>query len=250
MKIKDSYNGTYALFLSEKIASVYPAFDSVGFISKIKNELEDQEYTARMQIFVDALDVFMPEYSQSLGIFTEILGPELNSPADMYSAGGWLAPIGKYVERHAEEDFDATVTFIEQLTKRYTGEFAMRPLIAAFSERSMAVIDGWSRSDSLYVRRMSSECMRISLPWAKKLTAAVECFDEYSAVLTRLNNDPDPYVRRSVANNLNDLSKYSMEKFKQIVNAWMANNPTEHTLWIIQHGSRTIRKKARKETEQ
>lgn len=61
---------------------------------------------------------------------------------------------------------------------------------------------------------------------------------------------PDPYVRRSVANNLNDLSKYSMEKFNQLINAWLNNNPTEHTLWIIKHGSRTIRKNERKERNQ
>ena len=80
-----------------------------------------------MQLFADALYDFMPEYPQALGIFTEILGPELNSPGEMYSAGGWLAPVGKYVERHGTEDFDVTIAFVEELTKRYTGEFAMRP---------------------------------------------------------------------------------------------------------------------------
>ena len=121
-------------------------------------------------------------------------------------------------------------------------------MIAAFPERSMAVIRGWSKSDNPYVRRMASECMRISLPWAKKLTAAVERFEEYGEILTQLNNDSDPYVRRSVANNLNDLSKYSMEKFDLLVNYWVENNPTDRTLWIINHGSRTIRKRNRRKS--
>ncbi len=236
--------------MANRIWSEYPGFDREGFTQAVANRLDDQEYTERMWVFVDVLDDYMPEHSNAIAIFTQILGPELCTPADMYSAGGWLAPIGKYVERYGAEDFDTSVAFIGELTKRYTGEFAMRPFITAFPAQSMVVIGRWSRSDNLYVRRMASECMRISLPWAKKLTAAVERFDEYSAILTRLNNDPDPYVRRSVANNLNDLSKYSMEKFNQLVNSWLENNPTEETKWIINHGSQTIRKKSRKEQSQ
>lgn len=109
MKIKDSYNADYAESLAGKIRSAYPAFDAQCFVSMIESELRDQEYTARMQLFADALDAFMPKYPQALAIFTEILGPELDSFKDMYSSGGWLAPRGKYVERHAAEDFDSTI---------------------------------------------------------------------------------------------------------------------------------------------
>lgn len=136
-----------------------------------------------------------------------------------------------------------TLTLRFELTKRYTGEFTMRPLLSAYPERSFSVIDKWSVSGSPYVRRLASECMRISLPWAKRLTVAVEHFDEYSAILAKLKDDPDPYVRRSVENNLNDLSKCSRELFDDHVSSWMDDNPSENTLWIIHHGSRTIRKR-------
>ena len=138
-------------------------------------------------------------------MFEELLGPKLTSFADMYSDGMLLAPIGKYVEIHCAEYpeyFDLSVHFIEELTKRYTGEFAMRPLIQAFPKESIEVLKTWSKSQDPYVRRLSSECMRIRLPWAKKLTAAVERFDDFTEIMGNLCRDENPYVQRSVANNL------------------------------------------------
>ena len=82
----------------------------------------------------------------------------------------------------------------------------MRPLIVAYPEKSLKTIEQWSKSDNIYVRRLSSECIRINLPWAKKMVTAVEHFEEYKTILNNLKNDFNPYVRRSVANNLNAVS--------------------------------------------
>lgn len=247
MKIKDYFNQEYAIFLANKIQAVYPNFKSKEWIEMVKDKISDQEYSEKMILFVEIFDQVLPEYQQTLKIFEKILGNELSSFSKMYEEGMWLAPIGKYVECHCtENDYDLSIQFIEQLTKRYTGEFAMRPLIVKYPQKSLETIEKWSQSNNDYVRRLSSECIRISLPWAKKMTVAVEHFEQYKRILGHLKNDSNTYVCRSVANNLNDLYKYDKNLFFNIIKEWQQDQMSENTKWIIQYGSRTYQKEQRK----
>lgn len=248
MLLKDYYDEQFTEMLGDKIKEQYLPFEKEGFISYTAPQIADQEYTGRMKVFVDAFDQYLPAYPDTLRIFSKMLGPELSSFSAMYSDGAWLAPIGKYVESHCGEEpecFEQSTNFIRELTKRYTGEFAMRPLIRAFPERTMDVLLVWSKSENPYVRRCASECMRVRLPWAKKLTEAVERFDDYANILSNLRHDENPYVQRSVGNNLNDLYKYDERKALAIVERWQKDNPSQSTLNIIRHGTRTVRKKER-----
>lgn len=248
MLLKDYYNEDFVSRLAGRITAHCPSFDPAGFAADVVRGIQGKEYTARMGVFVEAFDRYLPPYPDTLGIFSELLGPELASFAVMYDHGAWLAPVGKYVEAHGAEhpqSFDQTAAFIRELTKRYTGEFAMRPLIQAFPERTMAVLLEWSRSESPFVRRCASECMRVRLPWAKKLTAAVEHFALYTRILDNLRHDPDPYVQRSVANNLNDLFKYDRARAQALVERWQGDSPSEATQKIIRHGTRSLRKKGK-----
>lgn len=120
-----------------------------------------------MNAFSHAFDWFLPDYSETLKIFSKLFGQELKSFSAMYSDGADYAPIGRYVELHCGEEpehFQQSVDFIKELTKRYTGEFAMRSLIRAFPQRTMNVLMEWSGSDNAFVRRCASECMRVRLP--------------------------------------------------------------------------------------
>ena len=78
------------------------------------------------------------------------------------------------------------------------------------------------------------------------MTAAVEQFDLYTKILDNLKNDEDPYVQRSVGNNLNDLYKYDPNKAFILIERWQEENPTKNTLKIIRHGTRTARKEQNK----
>lgn len=248
MLLKDNYSAEYAQRLAARIAEACPELDREGFAACASAGLEGRRYSERLDAFVRAFELYLPPYAETLGIFGRILGPELSSFAVMYSEGAWLAPVGRYVETLCAgepDSYEQSVSFIRELTRRYTGEFAMRPLIAAFPERTMAVLLGWSLDKSAYVRRCASECMRVSLPWAKHLTAAVEHFDAYSAVLDNLRRDEDPYVRRSVGNNLNDLYKYDAQKAQSIVDRWQAEGPAKETREIILRGTRTLRRRQR-----
>ena len=242
-KIKDYYDTDCAKLLADKIKKVYPSFDIEGFISKISAELDGKEFHQRQDLFVDAFEQFMPKsYPETISIFMKILGPELETTEGMFTYGWWLWPIGRFVERHGVVDFQTSVDFIYELTKRFTGEFAMRPLIEKYPEKAMEIILAWSKDPNVHVRRLASECMRTRLPWAKKSFAALADFKLYKQILTNLNADPEKFVQKSVGNNLNDLMKDDPAKAKEIISEWQKNSPSKETLWIIKHGLRSERK--------
>ena len=243
-KFKDYYDLELANNLSKKIGQINQQFDQQAFISHIHDQLKDQNLFARLDLFSDAFDLALPaDYPENINTFTCLLGPELQTEKGMYSEGWWLWPIGRYVERHALEDYLTSIAFSYLLTKRFTGEFTMRPLLAAYPEKTLNILLNWAHDENVHVRRLSSECLRIRLPWAKRLTVALDYFDAFRAVLTQLNKDRSRFVQKSVANNLNDLMKERPDKAREIIDEWQKSEPAKETLWIIRHGTRNeIRK--------
>ena len=83
------------------------------------------------------------------------------------------------------------------------------------------------------------------MPWAKKLTIALDEFESFKKILTNLKNDKEKFVQKSVGNNLNDLMKEAPQLANQIIDEWNTDNPSKETLWIIKHGKRSLRKKGK-----
>jgi len=244
MKAKDYYNTDCAKLLSQKIKTIYPEFQEKEFIKYIDKNVFDKEFYGRMDIFVDAFDIYLPKnYEQNILLFENILGPELKQETGMFSESWWLWPVGRYVEKHGIENIKISLNFIKELTKRFTGEYAIRPLLANKPKEVIKAMVKWSKDENAHVRRLASEGVRIRLPWSKKIYVAIEEFDNYKVILTNLKNDKSKFVQRSVGNNINDLYKEFPEKANEIINEWNKGNPTKETKWIINHGLRSIRKK-------
>ena len=242
-KLKDYYDYEYLKFLSDLIAGQYEGFDKKTFFELTKN-IEKLEFNQRQELVATALyKSFDLDYENTVAVFYKILGEELKGNSGAFSEGWWLWPIGKYVEIYGEEHFQISIDFSKELTKRFTSEYCMRPLIKKYPEASLKILYDWSKDDNERVRRLSSECLRIRLPWAKKLYTALEYFDAYVEILTNLKDDKDKYIQKSVANNLNDLYKENPEKFYDIVNKWQEGKISKECEWIIKHGSRNIGKK-------
>jgi 3-methyladenine DNA glycosylase AlkC len=200
---------------------------------------------------------------------TAILGPPLQQPEGMFTHGWWLWPIGRYIERNALRERSVSYTFIRELTRRFTGEFAIRPLLREYPEEAFAVLDGWARDADVHVRRCASEGMRIRLPWTTRMTVALDHFDRFSSVLHHLRADPERFVQKSVGNNLNDLMKEDPDRAWGVIREWEAEladsagsggaanagvadggvaDAAEEvsaraTRWIIRHGTRNVRKR-------
>lgn len=240
MKYKDYYDRKYAVSLADKITAVYPAFDGVGFAEYIGTRVDGKEFNDRQDLFAEGLEQALPvSYPEAIAVFTDVLGPELEGPSGMFSDGWWLWPIGRYVERNGTKDFAVSMAFLQELTKRFTGEYAIRPLLEAYPAETLAVLEQWSLDDNMHVRRLASEAIRIRLPWAKKTYAAVRDFPRYTRILTNLKDAPEKFVQKSVGNNLNDLYKEAPEKALRIIEAWRTDDPSKATLWIIKHGLRS-----------
>ena len=244
MKVKDYYNSDCAKLLSQKIKIVFPEFKDKPFIKYIDINVSDKEFSERMDVFVNGFEEYLPNtYEENIAIFEKILGDELKQETGMFSEGWWLWPVGRYIEKHGIENIKVSLDFIKELTKRFTGEYAIRPLLANKPKETIKEMIKWSKDKNVHVRRLASEGVRISLPWSKKLYTAVDNFESYKIILTNLKNDTSKFVQKSVGNNLNDLYKEFPEKANEIIKEWNESNPSKETLWIIKHGLRSTRKK-------
>jgi 3-methyladenine DNA glycosylase AlkC len=242
MKHKDYYSDGYIFDLSQKLCSVMPDFDEKSFTHSLIGQLDDKELLARLDFIVDAMEKAMTcDYEKTIKAFFDILGPELEQPEGMFQLGWWLWPVGRYVERHGNEDWRLSLSFLKELTKRFTGEFAIRPLLREHPQEVMDELIKWTLDDNVHVRRLASEGVRTRLPWAKKLSAALDEFERYTAILTNLKDDPERFVQKSVGNNLNDLYKDAPEKADLIISQWKNSGHSKAQDWIIKHGRRNQR---------
>lgn len=218
-KLKEYYDSEYLKFLSNKLEDASLDFDKYKFLDLTIDKIDKLEFSERQVLVATALeDSIDLDYISTLDIFYKILGPELSGNSGAFTEGWWLWPIGKYVEIYGGEYFVRTTNFSKELTKRFTGEYCMRPVISNFPSKSFELLKKWSTDTNERIRRLSSECVRIRLPWAKRMDIALEYFDDYLEILENLRDDPDKYIQKSVANNLNDLYKEDLDKFNFIIN--------------------------------
>lgn len=243
-KFKDYYDDQYLELLIKKLAPFSDIFNQEVFISATKGNLDDLEFMARVDLIARALEhSTLLDYTETIERLGNRLGPKLKQNTGMFTEGWWLWPIGRFIENDCHQDFKASMNFIYELTQRFTGEFAIRPLLEEYPSKTMKTLLKWSLDESVHVRRLASEAIRPKLPWAKKVTIQLESFDLYFKILDNLKNAPEKFIQKSVANNLNDLFKIDKKLAHKIIEAWQNDELSEEAQWIIKHGTRSLRKK-------
>jgi len=247
MKYKDYYDDRYVAMISNKLARAHNQFNSEIFAGRLRGKLDNLPLFERFDVIVHALEKSMPDdYTDNIMHLFNLLEGELQTESGMFREGWWYWPIGRYVEKNGILDFMTSMSFIKELTKRFTGEYAVRPLIEHDPKQAMPLLIEWSRDENVHVRRLASEGIRIRLPWSKKLYAAIDEFESFVVILDNLKNDFSKFVQKSVGNNLNDLFKEAPEKAQFIIDNWDKDNPTPITRWIISHGTRSFKKKSQR----
>ncbi|MDQ0727983.1 DNA alkylation repair protein [Microbacterium sp. W4I20] len=162
--------------------------------------------------------------------------------------GGWsIWPTSEFVTARALEtgsttDFDAAMEVLAQLTIGLSSEFAVRDLLIARPERALGVMRSWTGHENEHVRRLATEGSRSYLPWAKRVPWLIAHPDATRGILDAIYRDPAEYVRRSVANHLNDLSRVDPALVAEIGRGWHGQ-PDVNTPWVLRHGLRTLVKK-------
>lgn len=239
MKFKEYYDDRYVEDFAERLARALPSFDSTAFRCELAGQLDDKELFARLDCIVDAMQRHMTrDYSENVRAFFQLLGPELQEARGMFTEGWWLWPVGRYVERCGNQNWRLSLAFLKELTKRFTGEYAIRPLLREHPAEVMDELIRWTKDENVHVRRLASEGVRIHLPWSQKLLVALEEFERYAAILTNLKDDPEKFVQKSVGNNLNDLFKEAPEKAAMIIAQWQQTGGSKAQAWIVKHGMR------------
>ncbi|RFA11383.1 DNA alkylation repair protein [Subtercola boreus] len=161
---------------------------------------------------------------------------------------GWMiwpvteAVTARALEQGGDASFDSAMALLADLTGRLTSEFAIRGLLQANLARALPIIQSWTRSDDEHVRRLASEGTRAFLPWAIRVPALSAAPESTLPVITALYRDESEYVRRSVANHLNDLSRQHPDLAARVASEWMlaADGNTQR---VVKHGLRSLVKK-------
>jgi 3-methyladenine DNA glycosylase AlkC len=144
-----------------------------------------------------------------------------------------------------EKNWDLSINAFEKYTMLWSAEFAVRPFIISNEKRMMAQMLAWSKHENEHVRRLASEGCRPALPWAMALPNFKKDPAPVLPILEQLKADSSQYVRKSVANNLNDISKTRPDIVTEIAKDWYGKN--ENTNWIIKHGCRTLLKQGNRD---
>jgi 3-methyladenine DNA glycosylase AlkC len=240
--LKFWFDKELALLLAKKIGSLEPNFNSASFISKIEQGVEGLELKDRVELIADNLHLFIKgKFPQQIDILLQILGPENEEETGMFKQFYWIMPIAKFVEKYGSEYFDLSMNAIKEITKRNTGEYAIRPFIVKYPAVTVKKMEAWSLSTNKHIRRLSSEGGRPRLPWATKLQMFIDDPSPLLPILENLKDDKSKYVQKSVANCLNDILKDNPGVAKELILKW-AKEPTKERIWIINHALRNLRK--------
>lgn len=221
------------------IAGSHPGFDSRRFTRLATKGLESLSLLQRMRHGTHALRATLPRDFRAAVEILKKLAPHLQG-----DFAGMMLP--DYVAAHGGDDFATSMDALRFLTRFSSGEFAIREFLRRDLRRTLAVMKGWSCDPDENVRRLASEGSRPRLPWSFRLEALVADPSPALPILENLRSDPSLYVRKSVANHLNDISKDHPEWMLGCLASWDLSHP--HTQWIAKRASRSLIKAGHKPT--
>ncbi len=232
--LKNLYNKHYIDLLCNELLHV----NKEQFRNKVFDELwEKRELKERMRHISIILGKFLPsKYDEAIDILMKIF-PKF--PSNM---GLENMIFQDFVEVYGLEHYEKSMKALECFTKQSSSEFAVRRFIIKYQNKSMNQMKIWANSDNLHVRRLASEGCRPRLPWAIALPEFKKNPKKVIEILEILKDDESEYVRRSVANNLNDISKDNPDTVKNITKDWIGENTNRDKL--LKHGCRTLLKQS------
>ncbi|MFY0600077.1 MAG: DNA alkylation repair protein [Cyclobacteriaceae bacterium] len=218
--------------LSSKITSEDSSWSSEKFFGLLyDNDWESIELKQRLKHASLSLGKCLPsQYEDALKILMKI--------CDHFSGFDGML-FSEYVMDHGLEHPEVSLEALELFTQIGSAEFAIRPFILEHEEITMKKMRAWSKHENLHVRRLASEGSRPRLPWAPALPKFKKDASQVILILENLKDDPELYVRKSVANNLNDISKDHPDVVVELMSAWNLNASKDRS-WIVKQALRSL----------
>jgi 3-methyladenine DNA glycosylase AlkC len=241
--LKHFFNAPLVRSLAVELRRAYPALRTKSFVAACVDGLESLELIQRGWHIAEAMHAHLPRpFARAAEILVESLGPEHARIESSGMAPFRYLPHVLFVQKYGLEDFEPAIRLQYELTKRFSAESSIRAFLVRYPEATYARLQEWARDGNVHVRRLVSEGTRPRLPWAPRLRAFQEDPQPVIALLELLKDDPERYVQRSVANNLNDIAKDHPELAVETCDRWSIGAPPGR-LWIVKHALRSLVKK-------
>ncbi|MDH5218133.1 MAG: DNA alkylation repair protein [Gammaproteobacteria bacterium] len=247
---KNMINNHVISNMARQFKNNWPEFDSSGFIAAATKDLDALELKARTDHVTEAMIHYLPKDFEATGkILLASLGSpgEEQSPTSQSGITGWpVIALTNYVAQQGLEHFDFSLNLLKEMTKCATSEFAIRVFLTESPEKTLSTLKKWTNDRDEHVRRLVSEGTRPRLPWAMHLPIFIDDPSPVIELLELLKDDEHEYVRRSVANNLNDIAKDHPDLVAEIATEWMKNANKERKK-LIRHACRSLIKSGHKQ---
>lgn len=249
--LKDLMDRPLVKLIAESLTDVVPGFDAKQFQSRAMRGLKNLELKDRALHIARAMAEQLPsEFDETAPLLIQSFGPPLEFTADNGLAPFFYFPHAHVISTYGVSSFDSGMRANYELTQRFTAEFSIRPFLVEHRAKCLKTLTRWTRDSSPHVRRLVSEGTRPRLPWAMRLREFQENPQFTLPLLEKLKDDPELYVRRSVANHLGDIAKDHPEVMFDVCRQWLeeietSDDPIQarNRRWIIRHALRHPAKK-------
>jgi 3-methyladenine DNA glycosylase AlkC len=247
--LKNRFGAEVPNKIARMIAGVMPEFKINAFVQEVLDGYDELELMPRARKISQGLKIYLPDnYADAIEVLVASLGPKLDEKdSDEKQSDGMASflymPHVFFVADYGLEHFDISMQAHYELTQRFTAEFGIRVFIQRYPETSFKLLHKWTKDSSQHVRRLVSEGTRPRLPWAARLPEFQKDPTRVITLLELLKDDPELYVRRSVANNLNDIGKDNIDVLVDTAQRWLPN-ASEQRQWVIRHALRSAIKRA------
>lgn len=227
--------------LADRIALEYSEFNRARFMGLVYDERwEDRSLMERVRHLSTAIHQSLDlPFSQTVDILQKV---------SVNFSGLFHFIFADYVGQYGLSDYDTSIEALGFFTCGSTSEFAIREFLKGEPQRTLRVMQEWAKSDNEHLRRLSSEGIRPRLPWASRLLWVEDNPDCVLPIIESLKTDSSAYVRKSVANLLNDFTKTQPQWVLDLFDRWISQSLIEEmpasTSWIIKHALRTLLKQA------
>jgi 3-methyladenine DNA glycosylase AlkC len=240
--LKESLDSQAVQQLADCLSDIQPGFNHATFSKAANTGLNLLELKARVYHLIDVLHQHLPQdFDLAAQILCQVKQHQLAAKDPTIRAfTAW--PLIDYVAVYGLQHPETALKTLAQLTSLFSAEFAIRPFIEQHYELTFEYLHNWCENEDFHQRRLASEGTRPRLPWGQQLPQFINDPQPILPLLEKLKADPEDYVRRSVANNLNDISKDHPQTVLDTCQRWLTESCKE-TQWVVRHATRTLVKK-------
>ena len=224
--------------IARMVTAVHRQFPGDAFLQDVAQGYEALELMPRGKHIARALQRHLPaDFAQAVDVLLASMTQPSGRDAGASLASFLFMPQSMFVAEFGLDHFEHAMRAQHAITQHFTAEFSIRPFLMRHPQATLERLASWARDPSAHVRRLVSEGTRPRLPWAPRLPAFQADPTPVLALLELLRDDPSLYVRRSVANNLNDIGKDHPDVLAATARHWLQSATAERD-WVVRHALR------------